>query len=60
MALNEDKPLQALALRKAFHRTFAVLPDTARQIARDSDVKDAIRLIGHDVNPTFPHAPLLP
>src|SRR3954452_22964109 len=57
--LRIDEPLQPVSFREAVYQSFAMFPNTSREITRYAGIKSAIRAIGHDVDPCAFHRALL-
>jgi hypothetical protein len=53
-----NKPLQPVSLCEAGNEPLAMLESTARQIACDADIQDAVTLIRHEIEPATAHQPI--
>ena len=51
MRLDINQPLQPVPLGEPGHDAFAMLPNAPRKIAGHAGVQNAIRPVGHDVDP---------
>jgi hypothetical protein len=50
-----DEPFETVRFRKSLYGTFAMFEDAADEVVGDADVKDAVALIGKDVNTAAAH-----
>src|SRR5262249_7188550 len=55
VALEENEAREAIALGEPLDQPLTMLPCATRQIARHADIERAVRLVGHDVDPTSSH-----
>ena len=59
MTFDENQPLQAMSLAKAFCNAVTMLLNPTRQIGGHANIKRAIGPVRHDVNPTAGHGAYL-
>jgi hypothetical protein len=50
-----NQPLQAVVFGKSVDQPFPMFVGSSRQVAGDTDVKDAVAPIGHEINPATRH-----
>ena len=56
MRLGMNQPVQRIALSEFGPEALTMLPDTARKVGGDADVKRTVWLIGQDIGPAALHA----
>jgi hypothetical protein len=59
VAFSPNQAFEPVLRREAWDNTFAVLPDSAGEVARYPEVENAVATIGHQIDPGFSHCAIL-